>query len=155
MLEFSSNAGWLEFIISCIWCKPCNGRVLPFFGMQMANFARLCSGHISLSTQIARFMGPTWGPPGSCRPQMGPMLAPWTLLSGNVLGPGLPIKVHVKIHVSYQEWKTGRIRPSPMYSIIYCNKLAYLIKALQWRNISVMMCEITANATVRSTFGSH
>ena len=33
-------------------------------------------------TQIAKFMGPTWGPPGSCRPQMGPMLAPWTLLSG-------------------------------------------------------------------------
>ena len=27
-------------------------------------------------------MGPTWGPPWSCRPQMGPMLAPWTLLSG-------------------------------------------------------------------------
>ena len=27
-------------------------------------------------------MGPIWGPPGSCRPQMGPMLAPWTLLSG-------------------------------------------------------------------------
>ena len=22
--------------------------------------------------QIAKFMGPTWGPPGSCRPQMGP-----------------------------------------------------------------------------------
>ena len=33
------------------------------------------------STQIAKFMGPTWGPPGSCRPQMGPMMAPWTLLS--------------------------------------------------------------------------
>ena len=27
-------------------------------------------------------MGLTWGPPGSCRPQMGPMLAPWTWLSG-------------------------------------------------------------------------
>ena len=26
-------------------------------------------------------MGPTWGPPGSCRPQMGPLLDPWTLLS--------------------------------------------------------------------------
>ena len=25
---------------------------------------------------------PTWGPPGSFRPQMGPVLAPWTLLSG-------------------------------------------------------------------------
>ena len=30
-------------------------------------------------------MGPTWGPPGSCRPQIGPMLAPWTLLSGYAL----------------------------------------------------------------------
>ena len=34
------------------------------------------------TSQRARFMGPTWGPPGSCRPQMGPMLAPWTFLSG-------------------------------------------------------------------------
>ena len=25
----------------------------------------------------------SWGPPGSCRPQMGLMLAPWNLLSGN------------------------------------------------------------------------
>ena len=31
-------------------------------------------------------MGPTRGPPGSCRPQMGPMLATWTLLSGFVRG---------------------------------------------------------------------
>ena len=35
-------------------------------------------------TQIAKFMGPTWGPPGSCRPQMGPMLAPWTCYQGIV-----------------------------------------------------------------------
>ena len=33
-------------------------------------------------TQIARFMWPTWGPPGSCRSQLGPMSAPRTLLSG-------------------------------------------------------------------------
>ena len=32
-------------------------------------------------TQVAKFMEPIWGPPGSCRPQMGPILAPWTLLS--------------------------------------------------------------------------
>ena len=37
---------------------------------------------VGITSQIAKFMGPTWGPPGSCRPQMGPMLAPWTLLSG-------------------------------------------------------------------------
>ena len=37
-----------------------------------------------IRTQIAKFMGPTWGPPGYCRPQMGPILAPWTLLSGKI-----------------------------------------------------------------------
>ena len=31
-------------------------------------------------------MGSSWGPPGSCRPKMGSMLAPWTLLSGNTYG---------------------------------------------------------------------
>ena len=30
-------------------------------------------------SKIAKFMGPTWGPPGSCRPQVDPMLVPWTL----------------------------------------------------------------------------
>ena len=40
------------------------------------------SFNVSNSSQIARSLGPIWGPPGSCWPQMGPMLAPWTLLSG-------------------------------------------------------------------------
>ena len=34
-----------------------------------------------IRSQIAKFMGPTWGPSVSCRPQIGPMLALWTLLS--------------------------------------------------------------------------
>ena len=38
---------------------------------------------------IVRFVGPTWGPSGSDRTQVGPMLAPWTLLSGSVLSIGL------------------------------------------------------------------
>ena len=29
-------------------------------------------------TQIAKFMGPTWGPSGANRTQVGPMVAPWT-----------------------------------------------------------------------------
>ena len=32
----------------------------------------------------SKVQGPTWDPPGSCRPQMDPMLAQWTLLSGVV-----------------------------------------------------------------------
>ena len=32
---------------------------------------------------IARLMGPTWSPSGADRTQVGPMLVPWTLLSGS------------------------------------------------------------------------
>ena len=35
-----------------------------------------------VGTLTASFMGPTWGPPGAGRNQVGPMLAPWALLSG-------------------------------------------------------------------------
>ena len=35
-------------------------------------------------TLIARFMGPTWGASGADRTQAGPMLAPWTLRSGEL-----------------------------------------------------------------------
>ena len=34
-----------------------------------------------LHSQIARFMELTWGLPGSCWSQVGPILAPWTFLS--------------------------------------------------------------------------
>ena len=48
--------------------------------MQWLVYRPDCTG--SQASRIARFMGPTWGPPGSCRPPMGPILAIWTLLSG-------------------------------------------------------------------------
>ena len=49
---------------------------------------------VQLTTTLrARFMGPTWGPSGADRTQVGPMLAPWSLLSGKPLSdqwwPGL------------------------------------------------------------------
>ena len=56
--------------------------------------------HNKLVTQIAKFMGPTWGPPGSCRPQMGPMLSPWTLLSG-VVAAGCALQCRLS-SVSYK-----------------------------------------------------
>ena len=52
-----------------------------------------------MTSLIAKFMGPLWGPPGSCRPQMGPMLAPWTLLSGlypNIAITGVTTSSNVK-----------------------------------------------------------
>ena len=47
-------------------------------------------------------MRPTWGPPGSCWPQMGPMLAPWTLLSDVERGHwnGELVPVHPSVHLS-------------------------------------------------------
>ena len=49
-------------------------------------------------SQIARFMGPTWGPPGSCRPQVGPMLALWTLLSGVIINSASAVSSKHAIH---------------------------------------------------------
>ena len=47
-----------------------------------ARAPNICAEHMETISHIAKFMGPTWGPPGSCRSQMGRMLVPWTLLSG-------------------------------------------------------------------------
>ena len=35
---------------------------------------------LGITSLIARLMGPTWGPSGAGRTQVGPTLAPWTLL---------------------------------------------------------------------------
>ena len=35
--------------------------------------------YVSVTPSIARIIEPTWDPLVSCRPQMGPMLAPWNL----------------------------------------------------------------------------
>ena len=43
------------------------------------------AGTNEVIAQKAMFMGKIWGPPGSCRPQLGPTLVPWTLLSGGVV----------------------------------------------------------------------
>ena len=47
-------------------------------------FGRLVPWRDGNTSLVARFMGPTWGPSVADRTQVGPMLAPWTLLSGTV-----------------------------------------------------------------------
>ena len=49
-------------------------------------------------------MGPTWGPPGSCRPQMSPKLAPWTLLPGSVFRDVMESSLVIGMHIS---WLSG------------------------------------------------
>ena len=59
---------------------------------------------VSLS-QIARFMGSARGPPGSCRPQVSPMLVPWTLLSG-MLVKGAPVGNNRPLHPCVRNART-------------------------------------------------
>ena len=58
--------GWLITSIAFL------DGTLQLYAKLQWRFAEL----LSKSSQIAKFIGLTWDPPGSCRPQMGPMLAP-------------------------------------------------------------------------------
>ena len=74
-------------------------------------FSWLCDEHLTMEYhQIAKFMGPTWGPPGSCRPRIDPILAPWTLLSG---------QLHVLIH-----WNIGTLYVDR--SVSFCDQVCSL-----------------------------
>ena len=65
-------------------------------------------------TQIAKFVWPTWGPPGSWRPQVGPTLAPWILLSGKLLHGAVPYRVARVLHCTHGDvmtWKCCHMTP--------------------------------------------
>ena len=66
---------WLSDCITAIWQ---NCTVKLFVAVWYLPYD--CSDH--LVSHIARFMGPTWGPAGAHRTQVGPMLAPLTFLTG-------------------------------------------------------------------------
>ena len=57
-------------------------------------------------------MGPTWGPTGTDRTQVGPMLAPWTLLSGTVyqtVHENVVVFQNISgdVEANYVHWQTG------------------------------------------------
>ena len=60
-----------------------------------------CCSHVT--ALIARFMGPTWGPSGADRTQVGPILAPWILLSGDC-----SIKYGYSLHGPVVLWLISR-----------------------------------------------
>ena len=50
--------------------------------IQLTVMVMIIMAPLETSLIVDFLMGPTWGTPKSCRPQMGPMLAPWTLFLG-------------------------------------------------------------------------
>ena len=75
---------WCPWLYFCVWWPDKNSSVGPMSDV----WAPLLRVYYISSTisQIARFMEPIWGPSGADRAQVGPMLVPWTLLSGILLG---------------------------------------------------------------------
>ena len=61
--------------------KNSKHRTLAFEICEVRREYALCDIETS---QIARFMRPTWGPSGSCRPQVGPILSPMNLAIGGI-----------------------------------------------------------------------
>ena len=69
-------------------------------------------GQLSAYSLIARFMGPTWGPSGTDRTQVGPMLAPWTLLSGLAAANGTKWQANKAL-------KIWRLTPLQQFKLVW------------------------------------
>ena len=77
---FEGNRNMTKYV-KCIYTAPTRpkSKIVANCSQQIVHDTK-SSNHL-----IARFMGPTLGPSGADRTQVGPMLAPWTLLSGSLL----------------------------------------------------------------------
>ena len=79
--------------------------ILVFLPVLQSNEVNSHNNNTKLkASPVPMFMWPTWGPPGSCRPQVGPMLVPRTLLSGLITNPLILVTViftagHVRKYV--------------------------------------------------------
>ena len=105
----------MYIIIDSIWHRPiprqkCKENVMTE-NVCLWKCFQFDARHVPL---IARFMEPTRGPPGSCRPQMVPMWAPWTLLSG-VLWMSTAFRFS-----SFSRWNLRDVyQPSPALSTYF------------------------------------
>ena len=91
---------------------------------------------------MAKSMGPTWGPPGSCRPQMSSLMAPWTLLSG------YRFTTLIKHTILWEPgWLSTRHFPRCWQVQLFIAITPY---PLQSRHMTIMTSQITGNATICS-----
>ena len=65
-----NDAFMIKWFVAC--SAPCHYLDQCWLTVDWTHFSELNKFQWTW-TQIARFMWPTWGPPGSCRPQVGPM----------------------------------------------------------------------------------
>ena len=113
------------------------------------------SGHWPSISLIARFMGPTWDPPGDDRTQVGPMLAPWTLLSG--LGNCWEIKLREtnwkqNTSTSYQSYRIVGLMFKTRTSVFLSNWVVLLFYGAHFRFYTIIQHHIYQWASARKTW---
>ena len=106
------------------------------------------------STQIARFMRPTWGSPGSCQPQMGPMLTPWTFLLSGYSSyftklMGLKKMIATFPRTQWVEKKTEKKQQQCLMNRII---LRTTIVRYHWHNCCFLDANAILDSTLLSTF---
>ena len=111
-------------------CRPfCLGHQYGPSRPKCGNIRLPCMLNKTIHAQIVKFMGPTWGPPGSCWSQMGPKLAPWTLLSGWALFLQSTHGRHTIAYSSAQDI-------GPLVRYIYCICTCHFVWYIQWCHIT-------------------
>ena len=73
-MQLKPRHGWATTSYRFVWMQLLSHDTVPVCWTS-AFWGSLCRVWSKHYTQIAKFMGPTWGPPGPCRPQMVPMWA--------------------------------------------------------------------------------
>ena len=117
-----SSLGWHIHI--CIFQEGHHNNMMNMSYSNQSNHVRY-AWHLTRSfiqalcftySLIAWFMGPTWGPSGSDRTQVGPMLAPRTLLSGLLSKHQLK-----KFSPSRPPWRNPNEKKNPVSVVIWAS----------------------------------
>ena len=88
---------------------PCNSSPMLYWCNDVGNIGQCLNIQRPAPVLIARLMGPTWGPSGADRTQAGPMLAPWTLLSGNIYDLGIRFVQTMWHLLSSKTWSNKKL----------------------------------------------
>ena len=97
------------------------------------------TAQLTINPLVARFMGPSWGPPGDNWTQVGPMLAPWALLSGPALAQVMTwcwgcARALSELMMTWVYWRT--------YASPTCYELNLVSKKhpIYWRTYASLRC---------------
>ena len=125
--------GWSYSNVTIRWHLCDVYQVLTFTYLIYGNANELylskwavCEATWLVQTLIAWFIWPTWGPSVADRTQVGPMLAPWTLLSGR-FEYFARIRLYTEFHHMETEWQ-------------WPHQIKRLFGAIPRKRVIVMFC---------------